>query len=122
MSHVFRTGERSLTLSKIGPVPIEWSRDLPSDPSSVTVIRDASGRYFASFVVEVEPKSLPANGKAVGIDLGLESLVVTSAGEKIAPPKFLRSALKRLLRLQRHLKHKQKGYPFRGWIWCLRDA
>jgi putative transposase len=109
MSHVFRTGEQTLTLSKIGIVPIEWSRDLPSAPSSVTVIRDASGRYFASFVVEVEPTPLPANGKAVGIDLGLASLAVTSAGEKIAPPKFLRSALKRLRRLQRHLKHKQKG-------------
>jgi putative transposase len=109
MSHVFRTGERSLTLSKIGTVPIEWSRALPSAPSSVTVIRDASGRYFASFVVEVEPTPLPANGKAIGIDLGLASLAVTSAGEKIAPPKFLRSALKRLRRLQRHLKHKQKG-------------
>jgi putative transposase len=82
---------------------------MPSDPSSVTVIRDASGRYFASFVVEVEPTPLPANGKAIGIDMGLASLAVTSAGEKIAPPKFLRSALKRLRRLQRHLKHKQKG-------------
>jgi putative transposase len=109
MSHVFRTGERSLTLSKIGTVPIEWSRALPSAPSSCTVIRDASGRYFASFVVEVEPTPLPANGKAVGIDLGLASLAVTSAGEKIAPPKFLRSALKRLRRLQRQLKHKQNG-------------
>jgi putative transposase len=109
MSHVFSTGERTLTLSKIGPVPIEWSRDLPSDPSSVTVIRDASGRFFASFVVEVEPTLLPANGKAVGIDLGLASLAVTSDGEKLAPPKFLRSALKRLRRLQRNLKHKQRG-------------
>lgn len=109
MSHVFRTGERTLALSKIGPVPIEWSRALPSAPSSVTVIRDASGRYFASFVVEVEPTTLPANGKALGIDLGLASLAVTSDSEKIAPPKFLRSALKRLRRLQRNLKHKQKG-------------
>ena len=109
MSHVFRTGERTLALSKIGPVPIEWSRALPSAPSSVTVIRDASGRYFASFVVKVEPTPLPANGKALGIDLGLASLAVTSDGEKIAPPKFLRSALKRLRRLQRNLKHKQKG-------------
>jgi putative transposase len=105
MSHVFRAGERTLTLGKIGAVPIEWSRALPSAPSSCTVIRDASGRYFASFVVEVEPTPLPANGKAVGIDLGLASLAVTSAGEKIAPPKFLRSALKRL---RRNLKHKQK--------------
>jgi putative transposase len=109
MSHVFRTGDRTLTLSKIGSVPIEWSRDLPSDPSSVTVIRDASGRYFASFVVDVEPTPLPPNGKAVGIDLGLASLAVTSDGEKLAPPKFLSSVLKRLRRLQRNLKHKQRG-------------
>jgi putative transposase len=109
MSHVFRTGERTLTLSKIGPVPIKWSRNLPSDPSSVAVIRDASGRFFASFVVDVEPTPLPANGKALGIDLGLASLAVTSDGEKLAPPKFLRSAFKRLRRLQRNLKHKQRG-------------
>jgi transposase len=37
---------------KIGDVPIRWSRDLPAQPSSVTVIKDAAGRYFASFVVE----------------------------------------------------------------------
>lgn len=109
MSHVFRTDERTITLSKIGSVPIEWSRALPSAPSSVTVLRDAAGRFFASFVVEIEPQLLPANGKAVGIDLGLASLAVTSDGEKIAPPKFLRSALKRLRRLQRNLKHKVKG-------------
>lgn len=109
MSHVFRTGDRSLTLSKIGSVPIEWSRALPSAPSSVTVLRDAAGRFFASFVVEIEPEPLPANGKAVGIDLGLASLAITSDGEKIAPPKFLRSALKRLRRLQRNLKHKVRG-------------
>ena len=109
MSHVFRTGERTLTLSKIGAVPIRWSRALPAVPSSVTVIRDAAGRYFASFVVDVEPTPLPANGKAIGIDMGLASLAVTSDGETIAPPKFLRSALKRLRRLQRNLKHKQRG-------------
>jgi putative transposase len=37
-----------LRLPKIGDVPVRWSRSLPSEASSVTVIRDASGRYFAS--------------------------------------------------------------------------
>jgi transposase len=41
-----------LRLPKIGDVPVRWSRDLPSEPSSVTVIMDAGGRYFASFVVQ----------------------------------------------------------------------
>jgi transposase len=44
-------GER-LYLAKVGDVRVEWSRDLPSVPSSVTVIRETDGRYYASFVVE----------------------------------------------------------------------
>ena len=41
-----------LRLPKIGDIKVRWSRDLPSEPSSVTVILDAAGRYFASFVVQ----------------------------------------------------------------------
>ncbi len=108
-SNAFRVKNNRLILAKIGSVPIIWSRSLPSSPTSVTIIRDSSGRYFASFVVEVEPSQMPKNGKVIGIDLGLTSLAVTSDGKKIAPPRFLRSALKRLRRLQRNLKHKEKG-------------
>ena len=50
-----------LRLPKIGDVPVRWSRDLPSAPSSVTVIMDAAGRYFASFVVEAKA-GRPAGG------------------------------------------------------------
>ena len=45
----------NLRLPKIGDVPVRWSRPLPSDPSSVTVIRDSADRYFASFVVQTGP-------------------------------------------------------------------
>ena len=44
-----------LSLPKIGDIAVRWSRDLPSAPSSVTVVKDASGRYFASFVVQADP-------------------------------------------------------------------
>lgn len=40
-------------VAKVGDVRLVWSRALPSVPSSVTVIREADGRYYASFVVEV---------------------------------------------------------------------
>ncbi|WP_235608856.1 RNA-guided endonuclease InsQ/TnpB family protein, partial [Frankia casuarinae] len=49
-----------LRLPKIGDVPVRWSRRLPSAPSSVTVIRDSAGRYFASFVVEAGQVDSPA--------------------------------------------------------------
>src|SRR5215467_12455307 len=48
-----------LRLPKIGDLPVRWSRPLPSKPSSVTVIKDAAGRYFASFVVHAAYSALP---------------------------------------------------------------
>jgi len=78
-----------LRLPKIGDVPVRWSRPLPSEPSSVTVIRDSAGRYFASFVVETGPGALPEVGPVVGIDLGLRHFAVLSDGRKIAAPQFL---------------------------------
>jgi transposase len=48
-----------LRLPKIGDLEVRWSRDLPADPSSVTIIRDAAGRYFALFVVQTADQPLP---------------------------------------------------------------
>ncbi|MYI71867.1 MAG: IS200/IS605 family element transposase accessory protein TnpB [Synechococcus sp. SB0673_bin_10] len=105
----FRPTEKGVRFSRIGELKLVWSRPLPATPGSVTLTKDCAGRYFASFVVEVERSKPEPNGKAVGVDLGLESLAVTSDGEKIAPPRFLRSALKRLRRLNRDLGRKAKG-------------
>jgi putative transposase len=98
-----------LRLPKIGDVPINWSRPLPSGSSSVTVIKDSAGRYFASFVIETEPGALPEAEPMVGIDLGLQHFAVLSDGQKIAAPKFLRQAEKVLKGRQRELSRKQKG-------------
>jgi putative transposase len=81
-----------LRLPKIGDVPVRWSRDLPAAPSSVTVIRDAAGRFFASFVIEAGGRRLPVTGAECGIDLGLTHFAVLDDGTKIAAPKLLRRA------------------------------
>jgi putative transposase len=98
-----------LRLPKIGDVPVRWSRPLPSQPSSVTVIKDSAGRYFASFVVDAGPWALPEIGPVIGIDLGLHHFAVLSDGRKISAPRFLRRAEQLLKRRQRELSHKQKG-------------
>ncbi len=98
-----------LRLPRIGDVPVRWSRKLPSVPSSVAVIKDAAGRYFASFVVETEPDELPEAEPVVGIDLGLTHFAVLSDGRKITSPRFLRRAEKKLRRKQRDLSRKQAG-------------
>jgi putative transposase len=98
-----------LRLPKVGDVPVRWSRPLPCVPSSVTVIRDAAGRYFASFVIETEPGPLPETERVIGIDLGLGHFAVLSDGTKISSPRFLRRAEKTLKRRQRALSRKQEG-------------
>lgn len=103
------TAGGKLRLPKIGDVRVRWSRDLPSVPSSVTVVKDAAGRYFASFVVDTADEPLPETVAEVGIDLGLTHFAVTSDGRKITSPKFLRRAERRLRKAQQALSRKQKG-------------
>ena len=98
-----------LDLPKIGPVRVRWSRRLPSTPSTVTVVKDAAGRYFASFVVDTEPDPLPEADTTIGIDLGLTHFAVLSDGRKIDSPRFLRRAEKKLKKAQRALSRKTRG-------------
>lgn len=102
-----------LRLPKIGDVEVRWSRPLPSAPSSVTVIKDAAGRYFASFVVRADraadAERFPSASTEVGIDLGLAAFAVLSDGTVIRSPKFLRRAERKLRRVQRSHSRKQDG-------------
>ena len=98
-----------LRLPKIGDVEVRWSRTLPCAPSSVTIIKDAAGRCFASFVVQSTDEALPPSDSGIGIDLGLTHFAVLSDGTKVAAPKFLRRAARKLRRLQQDLSRKIKG-------------
>jgi putative transposase len=98
-----------LYVAKAGDIKVRWSRELPSQPSSVTVIREPDGRYYASFVVERQPVPMPGGGHEVGIDVGLDRLAVTSDGEIIANPRFLRAKERHLARAQRALSRKRQG-------------
>ncbi|WP_204103981.1 MULTISPECIES: RNA-guided endonuclease TnpB family protein [Spirulina sp. CCY15215] len=105
----FKVGQHNVYLAKIGKVKIVWSRELPSTPSSVTVVKDSADRYFLSFVVEIIPEPLPKVEKSCGIDLGISTFATFSNGEKVKAPKPLKKNLKRLRKLQRKLSKKQKG-------------
>ncbi|MFI8972625.1 RNA-guided endonuclease InsQ/TnpB family protein [Nocardia asteroides] len=100
---------RRLYLAKIGELKVAWSRALPSEPSSVTIVKDAADRYFASFVVQADDRLLPEVESEVGIDLGLATFAVLSDGTKIVSPRFLRQAERRLRKVQRALSRKQEG-------------
>lgn len=99
-----------LYVAKVGEIPVRWSRQLPSTPSSVTVVKDAAGRYFASFVVQTDPSEvLPETTAEIGIDLGLTHFAILSDGHKVSSPKFLRRAERKHRKAQQALSRKTKG-------------
>ncbi|WP_377475870.1 MAG: transposase [Microcoleus anatoxicus] len=108
----FRIGGFSLKgdevyLAKIGNVKPIWSRSLPSEPSSVTVIKDCANRYFLSFVVEVKPIQVDAKNQSIGIDLGIKTFAVMSDGDRAESSNY--KALDRKIRkLQKKLARQPK--------------
>jgi putative transposase len=98
---------RCVYLAKIGEVSPIWSRELPSAPSSVTVIKDCASRYFLSFVVEVEPVRIDGLYQSIGIDLGIKTFAVMSNGEKVVSPNYFKLD-KKIRRKQRKLARQQK--------------
>ena len=116
----FSIKQGKVYLAKIGHLKTVWSRPLPSEPSSVTVIKDRAGRYFLSFVVEIQPEIKPAKNESVGIDLGLKTFAVLSSGQKVDSPDYLRLE-RQIRRAQRKLSRCQKGSNRRG-IMRLRVA
>ncbi|HEY9800112.1 MAG TPA: RNA-guided endonuclease TnpB family protein, partial [Leptolyngbyaceae cyanobacterium] len=95
-------------LAKIGNVKPLKSRQLPSAPSSVTVIKDCANRYFLSFVVEIEPIQSNAKNQSIGIDLGIKTFAVMSNGEKAISPDYSNKDRK-IRQLQRKLARQEKG-------------
>ena len=104
----YRDGELFLAKSS-EPLNIRWSRALPSAPSTVTVSRDAAGRYFVSCLCEFEPHALPVTPKMVGIDMGLKDLFVTSDGVHTRNARHTAKYASRLALAQRRLSRKKLG-------------
>ena len=108
----FKWDGKALKLAKMGtPLDVRFSRTIPraAKVTTVTVSKDAAGRYFVSMLCDdaVEPKA-EAAGK-VGIDLGLTHFAILSSGEKVAAPNTFRKHEAKLAKLQRRLAKKQKG-------------
>ena len=105
----FDAERRILKLAKIGEIKVKWSRKAIPHPSSVRLIRTASGKYFVSLVVETQPAPLPKTGESVGIDFGVARLATLSNGERISNPKHGAKWQRRLAFYQKRLARATKG-------------
>ena len=101
--------------SNMGWIRFNLHRPLPSEPSSVTLIKEADGAYYVSFVVDVpETEPAPEVGRVAGLDAGVgdDLLAITYSDgtrEKVSNLRHYRTAQKRLAKAQRDLARKEKG-------------
>jgi putative transposase len=97
-----------LVLSKIGALRVVRDRPLKGRPKTCSIVRKADG-WYAHIVCDVAPEPLPATGKAVGIDVGLETFATLSNGTQIANPRYYRAAERKLKQAQRRLSRRVKA-------------
>ena len=112
--------EGRLHLSKIGNIKIKLHRPIEGRIKTCRIKRDVD-EWYALFACE-SPDVLPVESQsALGIDVGLESCLTTSAGEPVENPRWLTHALKKLRTLQRSLSRKRRGSGRRSKA-CVRVA
>lgn len=77
--------------------------------NSVTISKNASGKYFASIQGKFEIPEKESTGEVIGVDLGIKTLLVDSNGTEIKNERFLKKHIKKLKYLQRQNSKKKKG-------------
>lgn len=102
--------DKYIKLPKIGLVKVRKHREFDGLIKSVTVSQNPSGKYYVSVLVDQDEKEkLPISNNEVGIDLGIKEFAITSDGEMIENPKYLRKSEKKLRKLQKDLSRCKKG-------------
>ena len=112
LSNKFEINGNHLKMPLLKNVKLRKSRDISNGfkIKQVQIIKKASG-YYANVMIELDvdiPSPLP-HGHALGIDVGIKSMLSTSDGLVIQRPKFLDKALRKIKLLQRKLKKKRIG-------------
>lgn len=106
--NAFKIRNGKLFLAKIGWIKVVWSRELPSEPSSVTLIKNTDGTYEVSFVVETQPISVKPIRPSIGVDFGIKKFASLSVGDPVLSPDYSKLDRK-IRRFQRHLSRQVKG-------------
>ena len=101
---------KHIKLPKIGMVKIRDKQIPQGRILNATISKEPSGKYFVSLCcTDVEVKRFENTNSNIGLDLGIKEFCITSNGETIENPKYLKKSLNKLAKLQRELSRKSKG-------------
>lgn len=122
----FQIRNGRLVLPKGISMPVVWSRELPSDPTSVRVTRDSLGHWYASFVVRREAPSVPDAAGGIGVDWGVTTTATTTDAEFDLPYLGHRKrCAAELARVQRKMARRhtsKRGPQSKGYLRARREA
>ncbi|MDH6677578.1 putative transposase [Rhodococcus sp. LBL1] len=122
----FRIRDGQLVLPKGISVPVVWSRELPSEPTSVRITRDALGHWYASFVVRRDVPAVPEAVGGIGVDWGVATTATTTDSEFDLPCLGHRKrCAAELARAQRKMARRHTGKRGRqssGYLRARREA
>lgn len=91
-------------------IPVVWSRELPSAPTSARVYQDATGHWHVSFVVELDaqPLPVPTDAAPLGIDWGVAETATTTDDDYDLPhAEHGKTAAAKLARYQRMMARRR---------------
>ncbi|WP_370414518.1 RNA-guided endonuclease InsQ/TnpB family protein [Streptomyces fradiae] len=115
----FRLKGRRLHLAGGIVLSVVWSRELPADPTSVRVYRDAIGHWYASFVVPETFQPLPGTGAMLGVDWGVKEIATTTSdAHDLSHPAYGSKARQKLARYDRMMarrKPRRGSAPSKGY-------
>jgi putative transposase len=92
----------------VGSVKVRQHRPVPGTVKLLQLKREHR-RWYVIVITDTGAESLPATGRAAGIDVGVARFLTTSDGQVIANPKFLAASAETIARLQRHKEHARRG-------------
>ena len=94
-------------------IDIIQHREFEGKIKQCTISKTPTGKYFASILVETTSYCLPkqpiTKENTIGIDLGIKDFLITSDGQKVSNPKYLKKAISKLKFVQsKYSKNKGK--------------
>jgi len=99
-----------LSIRNIGRFKLRLSRQIAGDIKTVTIHREATGKWYVCFsCANVPERVLEKSTNSIGIDVGIKSFLVDSEGNKVDNPAYFRQSEKLLRRRQRRLCRRVKG-------------
>ena len=101
---------KHIKLPKLGMMKIRDKQIPQGRILNATISQEPSGKYYVSLCcTEVEIKPYEKTNSVIGIDLGIKEFCITSNGDTVTNPRYLKRSLQKLAKLQKQLSRKTKG-------------